>query len=146
MSLSAHSLRTSVFVDTSAFFALADKTDRFHHQALRYVQSTDRLLVTSNVVVHETITLLRMRLGYEPALQFGLRLLSETTTPVIRVTPADEEKAWAIFRQYPDKRFSFADCTSFAIMKRLGIGTAFAFDEDFRQFGRWVVEPTVEGS
>jgi hypothetical protein len=59
------------------------------------VQSTDRLLVTSNVIVHETITLLRMRLGYESALQFGLRLLGETTTPIIRVTPADEEKAWA---------------------------------------------------
>ena len=144
MSLSAHSLRTSVFVDTSAFFALADQTDRLHHQALQYVQSTDRLLVTSNVIVHETITLLRMRLGYEPALQFGLRLLGETTTPIVRVTPADEERAWAIFRQYPDKRFSFTDCTSFAIMKRLGIGTAFAFDEDFRQFGKWVVHPIGE--
>jgi uncharacterized protein len=144
LSLSAHSLRTSVFVDTSAFFALADQTDRLHYQALQYVQSTDRLLVTSNVVVHETITLLRMRLGYEPALQFGLRLLSETTTPIVRVTSADEERAWAIFRQYPDKRFSFADCTSFAIMKRLGIGTAFAFDEDFRQFGRWIVHPLGE--
>lgn len=144
MSLPAHSLRRSIFVDTSAFFALADQTDRLHHQALQYVQFTDRLLVTSNVIVHETITLLRMRLGYEPAVQFGLRLLGEATTPIIRVTSVDEEKAWAIFRQYPDKRFSFADCTSFAIMKRLGIGTAFAFDEDFRQFGKWIVEPAVE--
>jgi uncharacterized protein len=144
LSLSAHSLHTSIFVDTSAFFALADQTDRLHHQALQYVQSTDRLLVTSNVVVYETITLVRMRLGYEPALQFGFRLLSETTTPVIRVTPAAEENAWAIFRQYPDKRFSFTDCTSFAIMKRLGIATAFAFDEDFRQFGKWVVHPIGE--
>lgn len=144
MSLSAHSLRASVFVDTSAFFALADQTDRLHHQALRYVQSTDRLLVTSNVVVHETITLLRMRLGHDQALQFGLRLLGEATTPIVRVTPADEERAWAIFRQHPDKRFSFTDCTSFAIMKRLGIGTAFAFDDDFRQFGKWVVHPPGE--
>lgn len=86
-----------------------------------------------------------MRIGYESALQFGLRLLSETTAPIIRVTPADEEKAWAIFRQYPDKRFSFTDCTSFAIMKRLGIRTAFAFDEDFRRFGKWIVEPAIEG-
>lgn len=97
--------------------------------------------MTSNVVVYETITLLRMRLGYEQALQFGLRLLDEGSTPIIRVTPVDEAKAWAIFRQYPDKRFSFADCTSFAIMRRLGIGTAFAFDDDFRQLGKWVVHP-----
>ncbi|MBH0176891.1 MAG: PIN domain-containing protein [Nitrospira sp.] len=88
------------------------------------------------MIIHETIKLLRMRLGYEQALQFGIRLLGETTTPIIRMTQADEEKAWAIFRQYPDKRVSFTDCTSFAIMKRLGIGTAFAFDDDFRQFGK----------
>jgi uncharacterized protein len=141
VSLSAQLFRKSVFVDTSAFVALTDQTDRLHHQARRYIELTDRLLVTSNVVVHETITLLRMRLGYEQALQFGLRLLDEATTPIIRVTPADEAKAWAIFRQYPDKRFSFADCTSFALMKRLGIGTAFAFDDDFRQSGKWVVHP-----
>lgn len=141
MSLPAQLLRKSVFVDTAAFFALADQTDRLHHQALQYVQSTDRLLVTSNMIVHETIALLRMRLGYEQALQFGLRLLDEATTPIVRVTPADEAKAWALFRQYPDKRFSFTDCTSFAIMKRLGIGTAFAFDDDFRQFGKWVMHP-----
>jgi predicted nucleic acid-binding protein len=102
------------------------------------------------MIVHETITLLRMRLGYEQALQFGIRLLGETTTPVIRVTQADEEKAWGIFRQYPDKRFSFTDCTSFAIMKRLGIGTAFAFDDDFRQFGNgscilWVISGSRAG-
>ncbi len=144
MSLPTQSFRKSVFVDTSAFFALADQTDRLHHQALQYVQSTDRLLVTSNVIVHETITLLRMRLGYEQALQFGIRLLGETTTPIIRMTQADEEKAWALFRQYPDKRFSFTDCTSFAIMKRLGIRTAFAFDDDFRQFGKWIVHPLGE--
>lgn len=143
MRSAAHSFRTSVFVDTSAFFALADQTDRLHQHALHYVQSTDRLLVTSNVIVHETITLLRMRLGFEPALRFGLRLLGEATTPIIRVTPTDETKAWAIFRQYPDKRFSFVDCTSFAVMRRFGIGTAFAFDDDFRRLGKWIVEPNI---
>lgn len=69
MSLPTQSFRKSVFIDTSAFFALADQTDRLHHQARRYIELTDRLLVTSNVVVHETTTLLRMRLGYEQAVQ-----------------------------------------------------------------------------
>lgn len=57
-----------------------------------------------------------------------------------------KKKTWTIFRQYPDKRFSFMDCTSFAIMKRLGIGTAFAFDEDFRRLGKWIGEPIIEAS
>jgi uncharacterized protein len=94
--------------------------------------------------VYETLTLLRMRLGYEPARQFGLRLLDEASIPIIRVTPADERRAWDIFRQYKDKRFSFVHCTSFAIMQRVGMRSAFAFDEDFRQFGGWVTHPHFE--
>lgn len=84
-----------------------------------------------------------MRLGHESAVQFGHRLLIEAATPAIRVTPEDERWAWEIFRQHQDKRFSFVDCTSFAIMKRIGMQIAFAFDEDFRQFSNWTVHPLI---
>lgn len=143
MKPAASLLRTAIFVDTSAFFALADQTDRFHRLAVRFVESNDRLLITSNLVVHEAITLLRMRLSHEAAMRFGQRLLDDNVMPVIRVTPADERKAWETFRRYRDKQFSFVDCTSFVLMKRHGIGEAFAFDQDFRQFGRWVVYPEL---
>lgn len=144
MSLAARPLRTSIFVDTSAFFALADRTDRFHNLAIRSVEANECLLLTSNFVVFETITLIRMRLGHEPAVKFGRRLLNEAVTPIIRVTSADERKAWETFRRWHDKRFSFVDCTSFALMQRLGIQTAFAFDDDFRRFGNWEVVPLVQ--
>jgi hypothetical protein len=137
-------LRGSNFVDTSAFFALADRTDRFHSLAIQFVKSNENLLVTSNLVVQETITLIRMRLGHDPAVKFGRRLLNEKVTPAIRVTADDERKAWETFRRFRDKRFSFVDCTSFALMGRLGISAAFAFDHDFRQFGEWVVYPQLD--
>lgn len=38
-----------------------------------------------------------------------------------------------------DKSYSYTDATSFAIMGRLGLRTAFAFDPHFRQFGFHVV-------
>ena len=82
-----------------------------------------------------------MRVGHAAAVVFGRRLLREGLTPVIPITAGDELKAWILFQRYSDKRFSFVDCTSFVLMKRLGIPAAFAFDEDFRQLGQWIVDP-----
>ena len=52
-----------------------------------------------------------------------------------RIGPADEDAAWSIFMRYQDKSFSFTDCTSFALVRRLGIETCLAIDSDFRAFG-----------
>ena len=144
MKPATRAFRASIFVDTSAFFALADRTDRFDSLAVRFLERNEGLLVTSNLVVYETITLIRMRLGHEPAMRFGRRLLDEEITPTIRLTMSDEREAWSIFRRYGDKRLSFVDCTSFILMKRYGIPGAFAFDDDFRQVGPWIVHPTTE--
>lgn len=74
-----------------------------------------------------------MRLGYAAAIQFGKRLRDESTTPVAFIEPTDEQEAWRIFQRYKDHRFSFVDCTSFAIMERMKLNTVLAFDEDFRK-------------
>jgi len=50
-------------------------------------------------------------------------------------------QAWGLFQRYRDKAFSFTDCTTFALMTRLRIAAAFAFDIHFRQYGRFVVVP-----
>ena len=50
-------------------------------------------------------------------------------------------RALEIIERYQDKEFSLTDATSFAVMERLGIEAAFAFDADFRQFGLTVLEP-----
>ncbi len=53
----------------------------------------------------------------------------------------DVEAAWAVFTAFNDKQWSFTDCVSYAVMKRLGITSAIAFDEHFKQFGFAVVKP-----
>jgi len=61
------------------------------------------------------------------------------------IAPADVGRAWEIFATYQDKGWSFTDCVSRAVIDRLGLATAFAFDEHFRQFGTVSVVPRPEG-
>jgi predicted nucleic acid-binding protein len=44
---------------------------------------------------------------------------------------ADLEAAWAIGERFPDQGFSIVDRTCFAVMERLGIFRAAAFDHHF---------------
>ncbi|MBI4822940.1 MAG: hypothetical protein HY805_01755 [Nitrospirae bacterium] len=48
---------------------------------------------------------------------------------------AKEAGQWKLLEKYSDKDFSFTDCTSFALMERLKIKTAFTFDAHFTQYG-----------
>jgi hypothetical protein len=58
-----------------------------------------------------------------------------------RASAEDENLAWEIAKSYKDKTFSFTDCTSFSICERLGIKDVFAFDEHFKQYGKFNVLP-----
>ena len=58
---------------------------------------------------------------------------------VVFATEEEDEAARDIIARYVDKEFSYTDAVSFAIMELLGIGTAVAFDDDFRQYGLEVI-------
>ena len=122
-------------VDTGAWYALADRRDPDHAPVKECMQERAARLVTTNFIFDETITLIRYRLGADAARAFGEHLQSGEAARLVRITHADERRAWQIFTRYRDKSFSFTDCTTFAAMQRLGIDTAVAIDEDFRSFG-----------
>lgn len=132
-----------VFVDTSGFFALVVRDDQNHERAhelfMRAQQERWRLL-TTNAVVFETHALLlhRARPGREIALAF-LDTIGTDRYQVVRVQRADEQKAVAIIRSHRDKTYSLCDALSFAVMERLRIRDAIAFDRDFRIYGRFAI-------
>ena len=41
--------------------------------------------------------------------------------------------------EYQDKEFNYCDAVSFAVMERLDIQEAIAFDEHFRQYGQLTI-------
>ena len=121
-----------VLVDTSAIYALVDRDDTYHRKALTTLRSLSRRRLTpllTNFLIAECHALLLSRLGAQTARVW----LSNQVWPVERVSLQDEEKA--IIQRYSDKTFSYTDATSFAVMERLSIGEAFAFDPHFSQYG-----------
>lgn len=127
--------KSLVYVDTSGWYALVDKTDPDHRPAREWFEETETPLITSDYVFDETITLIRTSLGHQEAVKFGENLKESKVAQLISVSNGDKERAWEIFTKYDDQVFSFTDCVSFAQMERLGIEDAFALDEDFAIMG-----------
>ena len=131
-------LKNAIFVDTSAWYALADARDERHDASVRTLHqlgASRRLLCTTNHVAGETYTLLRVRLGHEAA-QAALRRMRESRMVERVFVPEEwEEEAERLLAQYADQDFSYVDGTSFIAMRRLGIAEAFAFDRHFNVAG-----------
>ena len=126
-----------LFVDTSAYFALTDKRDANHEEAVRVIHQFIREhveLLTTNYIVAETHTLLLNHIGHTTALQV-IEALYKSQTRIYRVREAEERKALDIIRLYTDKQFSLVDAISFATMERFHVTQAFAFDHHFAQYG-----------
>ncbi len=122
----------SLFVDTSIWYAAADRSDASNARAKSILGAGEALLTSDHVLI-ETWTLLRHRLSRAAAERFwdGLRTGAATIEPV---GPADLEAAWQIGISYPDQDFSIVDRTSFAVMRRLGIERAASLDDHFAIF------------
>ena len=120
----------SVFVDTSAWYAIADAGDTSHARASTLLKQYSGDLVTSDHVLIETWFLTSGRVGSSVADQ----LVESIRKGLAWVEPAglvDLEVAAEIGRAFPDQDFSLVDRTSWSIMERLGIHRAVAFDVDY---------------
>jgi uncharacterized protein len=126
----------SVFVDTSALFAVIDEDDHKHDVAVRVWQDLldgSEDLVSSNYVVTETFALLQRRLGLE-----YVRAFQSRAVPALRVEWVDaplHTMAVAALLTAGGRQLSLVDCVSFELMRRLGVITVFAFDDDFADQG-----------
>jgi predicted nucleic acid-binding protein len=124
----------SIFVDTSAIYALLDESDAHHAEAsdvLRRLAGSE--LVTHAFVVVESSALVGRRLPWA-----ATERLLDGILPVIDVAPIDHDLyslAVAAHRESRSARISLVDRTSFALMRSIGISRAFAYDEDFGREG-----------
>jgi predicted nucleic acid-binding protein len=120
----ARTIPRAAFLDSSAFYALADPHDANNPAAKRIARRLHEQrwrLVTTNFIRAEAHALLLNRLGHRAAAQFLRELQTTSATTLIRVTEADEERALELIARYQDKDFTLTDATSFVVMERLGI-------------------------
>jgi uncharacterized protein len=130
----------SVFVDTSALYALLDEQEETHLAAREtWSELLDRGMttLTSNYVLVETAAVIQRRLGL-PA----LRKFLDGLAPVLEV-------AWVSEAQHTlgmdatllagRRKLSVVDCVSFLVMRERRVTTAFTFDDHFREQGFTVV-------
>ncbi len=135
-----------ILVDTGAWYAGAVPDDENHPAARQWLDENAQPLLTTDYVIDELLTLLKIRGHSSLAMDLGETLFAGELADIVLITEDDIQQAWRTFRQFRDKEWSFTDCTSKAIMERLGITQAFAFDHHFRQFGMIDVVPRAEGS
>lgn len=126
-----------ILIDTSALFALINRDDPHHTQAVRLHQALihrKATLVLPNFLLAETHTVLLKRVGASAAREF---LHAAARDFVIeRVTLEDERTAYTILSHpLESEGVSYFDAVAAAVAERLGIKEIFSFDRHFDHLG-----------
>lgn len=119
-----------IFVDSGAFYALADQSDRHHRDAvpcLKQLVQSSEILATSILVCHEVWFLIHERLGKKASTRFweeicrgGYHLLPLGLSELTRGV--------GIQKKYADVDFGFVDSLTFALCEIHKIRKVFTFD------------------
>jgi predicted nucleic acid-binding protein len=130
----------TIFVDTSALYALLNDQDKDHHAArAEWAGLSGRAegLLTTNYVLTEAVSLLQHRRGIRIVVSFQADLV-----PALSVLWVDENlhaRGGSSLLTANRRDLSLVDCVSFESMREHGLTTAFAFDAHFAEQGFQVI-------
>src|SRR5690242_17086028 len=96
-----------IFVDTTAWYASMIPTETHHRAAIDWLSRNSELLLTTDYIADETLTLLRARGENERALITANDLFNQAIAQMYYLMEADILEAWQVFRRYSDKDWSF---------------------------------------
>jgi len=123
------------FVDTSFWVGLRFRRDARHDDARRIWEAGPGALLTTNLVIGETWTFLTRKAGHTRAVEF-LDAVERLDNLTIRQIDQDlDTDAWRWLKRHDERTYSSVDGTSFALMRKLRLRHALAFDGDFTAAG-----------
>jgi hypothetical protein len=101
------------------------------------------VLVTTDYVIDETMTLIRIRLGLAAAKFWWEQLEGSSRLRWEWIGMERAEKARKAFFRYRDKTYTFTDCTSLVVMQELKLKNVLTTDHHFRQMGFQILPPLI---
>ena len=130
-------MEEACFVDTSAWYAYSVPEDTHHAPAQAFLRDASRRLITTNYVMLETANLLHLRSGRGRAVEFLRQFRESRRLTTHHVTPGEHDDAERLFNE--SGGYSLTDCSSFVVMRSIGLRDCFTFDRDFARAGFSVV-------
>lgn len=127
-----------IFVDTAAFLALINKSDRFHQNAksVRDKLSKEKVLfVTTDQVIIEVANSLSKLKFRNAVVQLIDSIINSTDIEIVWTDKDIFDKAFDFYKKVIDKEWGLTDCISFVVMKDKNIKNAFTTDFHFEQAG-----------
>jgi len=127
-----------IFVDTSGLYALLVRQDDRHEVACALFDKAAKAgtrFVTTDYVLDETATLLKAR-RHVKLLAMLFSVLRDSRA--CRLEWMDLERFGEVeqyFLKHADQEWSFTDCASFVVMRRLRLRAALTKDAHFRAAG-----------
>lgn len=131
-----------VFVDTSAFIAILNRTDTNHVQAGTVWQqliNRDAIISCTNYILVESLAIIQNRWGMEAVNQFQQAII-----PLLQTVWVDETLhavGTSAMLTANKRRLSLVDCISFEVARMLDVDAVFAYDQHFREQGFDIVNP-----
>jgi predicted nucleic acid-binding protein len=126
----------SIFIDTSAFYALMDRSDSNHEKARNLWLSLldeESHLKTTNYIIIETLALLQSRLGFEAPYLYSSNILG--LVDILWINEPRHNLAFELWLSLDRKKLSFVDCISFITMRHYRLENVFGFDRHFEEQG-----------
>jgi len=126
----------SAFIDTGVFVAARNKREINHEKAVNLLREALKgkygRIYTSDYIFDEAVTVALVRTRKSDiAIDMGNFILSSKKLRILHVDKLVFMDAWRIFKKYVNKKLSFTDAVSIALMRRYNIDYIMSFDKHF---------------
>lgn len=126
---------TPVFADASYYVALMSPRDQHHSDAIRVSESLRNRIVVTEFVLIETANALAAVESRQRGYALWRYLQTDAQVTIVPATQELAARGLELYGTRLDKQWSLTDCTSFVVMRELGLTEALTADRHFEQAG-----------